>query len=128
MSPLRFSYVVTLDCNDPKGLAPFWAQALHYRANPFHPPYLTLTDPNDRSPELVLQQVPEPKRGKNRMHLDLFVDDIEHEAARLIELGATRLSGRPLSGPTGDSWIVMADPDGNEFCVCQGDLSTLEGS
>ena len=127
MSPLRFSYVATLDCNDPQALAPFWAEALHYRANFFHPPYLTLTDPTGRSPELVLQHVPEPKQGKNRMHLDLFVDDIEREAARLIALGARRLSAGTLSGPTGDTWIVMADPDGNELCVCQGDLSTLEG-
>jgi predicted enzyme related to lactoylglutathione lyase len=122
----KFAYVATLDCNDPEALAPFWAEALHYRANPFHPPYLTLTDPRGKSPELVLQQVPEPKRVKNRMHLDLFVDDMEREAERLQKLGARRLSSEPFTGSTGDRWIVMADPAGNEFCVCYGDLATLE--
>lgn len=125
---MGFSYVVTLDCADPERLAPFWANALHYRANPYHAPYLTLSDPLGKSPELVLQKVPEPKRGKNRMHLDLFLGDIQDAARRMESLGARRLSPEPLTGPTGDRWIVMADPDGNEFCVCQGDITTLEGS
>ena len=123
---MGFAYFVTLDCADPEGLAGFWAEALHYRPNPFHPPYLTLTDPQRKSPELVLQRVPEPKRGKNRMHLDLFVNDIEDEAQRLQRLGARRLSAEPFTGSTGDRWIVMADPEGNEFCVCHGDITTLE--
>jgi len=121
-----FAFVVTLDCADPHRLAPFWAEALRYHANPYQAPYLTLTDPTGRSPELVLQKVPEPKQGKNRMHLDLFGNDIEAEARRMESLGARRLSKEPVLGPTGDRWIVMADPDGNEFCVCQGDVTTLE--
>jgi predicted enzyme related to lactoylglutathione lyase len=121
-----FAYVATLDCSDPERLAPFWAQALHYRANPYHTPYLTLTDPSGKSPGLILQKVPEPKRGKNRMHLDLFLGDIETEARRMQSLGARRLSAEPLTGTTGDRWIVMADPEGNEFCVCEGDITTLE--
>jgi predicted enzyme related to lactoylglutathione lyase len=123
---VKFAYIATLDCADPERLASFWAEALRYRANPFHPPYLTLTDPLGRSPEFVLQKVPEAKQGKNRMHLDLFVDDMEREAHRMEQLGARRLSSEPVTGSTGDRWIVMADPEGNEFCVCQGDLSTLE--
>ena len=123
---MRFAYVVTLDCPDPQRLAPFWAEALHYRANPYHPPYLTLTDPTNKSPELVLQRVPEPKRGKNRMHIDLFGDDIESEAGRMQSLGARRISAQPVTGSSGNRWIVMADPDGNEFCVCEGDITTLE--
>jgi predicted enzyme related to lactoylglutathione lyase len=123
---MRFAYVVTLDSSDPQRLAPFWAEALHYRANPYHPPYLTLTDPTDKSPELVLQKVPEAKRNKNRMHLDLFGDDMEAEARRMQSLGARRISAEPLTGSSGNRWIVMADPDGNEFCVCEGDITTLE--
>ena len=123
---MGFAFVVTLDCADPHRLAPFWAEALRYHANPYHAPYLTLTDPTGRSPELVLQKVPEPKQGKNRMHLDLFGNDIEAEARRMESLGARRLSKEPVLGPTGDRWIVMADPDGNEFCVCQSDVTTLE--
>jgi len=121
-----FAFVVTLDCADPHRLAPFWAEALRYHANPYRAPYLTLTDPTGRSPELVLQKVPEPKQGKNRVHLDLFGNDIEAEARRMESLGARRLSKEPVLGPTGDRWIVMADPDGNEFGVCQGHVTTLE--
>ena len=123
---MSFAFVATLDCADPQRLAAFWAEALHYRAGRYHHPYLVLSDPNRRSPELVLQKVPEPKQGKNRMHLDLFGADIEGEAQRMESLGARRISNAPVSGPTGDRWIVMADPEGNEFCVCQGDITTLE--
>jgi predicted enzyme related to lactoylglutathione lyase len=123
---MGFAFVVTLDCADPERLAPFWAEALHYRAHRYHAPYLMLTDPTGKSPELVLQKVPEPKRGKNRMHLDMFGDDIEREARRMESLGARRISKEPVNGPTGDRWIVLADPDGNEFCVCQGEIATLE--
>ena len=123
---MGFAFIVTLDCADPERLAPFWAEALGYRSNRYHAPYLTLSDPLGKSPELVLQKVPELKRGKNRMHLDLFVSDIETEVSRMERLGARRMSPAPLTGPTGDRWIVMADPDGNEFCVCVGDITTLE--
>ena len=123
---MSFSYVVTLDCADPERLAGFWAEALHYRANPYDPPYLTLTDPGRKSPELILQKVPEPKRAKNRMHLDLFGPDIEQESRRMESLGARRLSVEPLTGTTSNRWIVMADPEGNEFCVCEGDITTFE--
>jgi predicted enzyme related to lactoylglutathione lyase len=122
---MNFSYIATLDCADPERLATFWASALHYRAGRYHHPYLVLSDPSRKSPELVLQKVPEPKRGKNRMHLDLFGPDIEQEARRMEALGARRISIEPISGPTGDRWIVLADPEGNEFCVCEGDVATL---
>ena len=122
---MKFSYLATLDCADPERLAPFWAQALHYRPGRYHHPYLVLSDPSQQSPPLVLQKVPEPKRGKNRMHLDLFSPDMEQEARRMQALGARRISEEPVSGPTGDRWIVMADPEGNEFCVCQGDVAAL---
>lgn len=123
---MNFSYVTTLDCADPQQLAIFWAEALHYRAGAYHHPYLVLSDPSGKSPAFVLQKVPEPKQGKNRMHLDLFGPDIEAEARRMERLGARRISTEPVSGPTGDRWIVMADPEGNEFCVCQGDIATLQ--
>jgi predicted enzyme related to lactoylglutathione lyase len=63
--------------------------------------------------------VPEDKVAKNRMHLDIDTDDIEAEAARLEGLGATRVAAQPLH-EHGTSWILMADPEGNEFCVCDG--------
>jgi len=122
---MPFSYVATLDCADPERLAAFWAEALQYRSGTYQAPYLVLRDPSGKSPELVLQKVPEPKQGKNRMHLDLFGPDIEAEARRMQGLGARRISAEPVSGPSGDRWIVMADPEGNEFCVCQGDVAAL---
>lgn len=68
---------------------------------------------------LVLQGVPEPKAGKDRMHLDIVVDDIEPEMARLRNLGAARLDADVQS--FGDTkWVRMADPEQNEFCVCTG--------
>ena len=68
-------------------------------------------------PKLLLQRVPEPKAGKNRMHLDLHTPDIEAEAARLEGLGARRLEPDAMD-EHGSKWVLMADPDGNEFCVC----------
>lgn len=66
---------------------------------------------------ILFQQVPEPKTVKNRLHLDLHVglDHLDAEAERLEALGATRAGERRTEGPA--QWIVMQDPEGNEFCV-----------
>ena len=117
---------MTLDCADPERLAPFWAAALHYRTHPYHAPYLSLTPARGDGLELILQKVPEPKSGKNRMHLDLFEGDMAAEVRRMESLGARRISAVPVLGPSGNQWIVMADPEGNESCVCQGDIKALE--
>jgi predicted enzyme related to lactoylglutathione lyase len=106
-----------LDCADPKALAPFWAAALRYVTVGAVDNYTLLTPDGRDGPNLLLQQVPEAKAGKNRMHLDLHVPDIEAEAARLVALGAQRLESS-ASSEHGSTWIRMADPDGNEFCVC----------
>jgi predicted enzyme related to lactoylglutathione lyase len=67
----------------------------------------------------MLQRVPEPKAAKNRMHLDIHVADIDAEAARLETLGARRVSRSPCE-ESGTRWHLMADPEGNELCVCDG--------
>jgi predicted enzyme related to lactoylglutathione lyase len=110
--------VLILDCNDLDREAAFWAAALRYREVHRSEPYLVLMPEEGEGNGLVLQlqRVPEPKQGKNRLHLDLHVDDVGPELERLVELGA-----RPLSEPTVESgfrWRVMADPEGNEFCIC----------
>lgn len=110
---MRLLYV--LDCADAEALAGFWAGALGFRRGRFHPPYLRLTDPGRRWPDLLLQQVPEPKSGKNRMHLDIQVNEIEPELARLRGLGATVLV--EPHDDVGYLTAVLADPQGNEFCV-----------
>jgi predicted enzyme related to lactoylglutathione lyase len=71
------------------------------------------------SPKLLLQKVAESKTVKNRMHLDIETADIDAEAARLEELGARRVASDAMS-EHGSRWCLMADPEGNEFCVCDG--------
>jgi predicted enzyme related to lactoylglutathione lyase len=114
---------VVIDTQDPEGLAPFWRQALGYRAAGEPGGYGVLAPAaDDRSagrPTLVLQRVAEPRSGKNRLHLDLHVDDVTAETARLTALGAT-VVGPPVTellAAAGIWWQVMADPHGNEFCL-----------
>ncbi len=68
---------------------------------------------------LLLQAVPEAKAGKNRMHLDIVVDDIETEVHRLRSLGAHRLD-EIVQSFGGTQWVRMADPEQNEFCISTG--------
>ena len=110
---------LVLDCAEPKKLAEFWRDALDYR-DYYTDANVAVLVPNEGiSSPLVLQGVPEPKAGKNRMHLDIVVDDIEPEIARLQALGAQRLDEGVQS--LGDTlWVRMSDPEDNEFCVCTG--------
>jgi predicted enzyme related to lactoylglutathione lyase len=110
---------LVLDCADPERLAPFWSAALGYAHLGSAGGYALLAPEDGRGPNLVLQQVPEPRVAKNRMHVDLHTPDIEAEATRLVELGASRLQPEQLE-EHGMRWVLMADPEGNEFCVCDG--------
>jgi predicted enzyme related to lactoylglutathione lyase len=110
---------LVLDCRDPDQLAPFWSAALDYTTAGGAGGYVLLVPAGRPGPHLLLQRVPEARVGKNRMHLDLHTPDIEAEATRLTGLGARRLAAVPLE-EHGSHWIVMADPEGNEFCVCDG--------
>jgi len=115
ITPPAFGLV--LDCQDPTRLAEFWAAALDYVSVGDAGSYTALV-PNARpGPKLLLQHVPEPKQTKNRMHLDIETPDIEAEAARLEALGASRVQPGQIS-EHGTTWILMTDPEGNEFCVC----------
>ncbi|MFI7388423.1 VOC family protein [Streptomyces sp. NPDC049813] len=121
--------VVTLDCGDTEAQAAFWLAALaplNYRRGFDGPPYVSLVGPAP-APTLLLQHVPEPKQGKNRMHLDLDFGtaDLASEVSRLERLGATRLSEARTEH--GFRWIVVADPEGNEFCVFTPPNSTNTG-
>lgn len=109
---------VTIDCSDPESLAAFWAGVFDTQedwrgGNPVQ--YIDLSE-TDASPKLRFQRVPEAKTVKDRIHLDLRVDDIDAAAARVIDLGA-----RPA--PSDDFrefdsvFRVMLDPEGNEFCL-----------
>ena len=109
---------VVLDCADPRQLARFWSAALDYRVLGAAGQWVALVPKEGAKSPLILQGVPEAKNGKNRAHLDIIADDIEAEANRLEALGAARLRG--LQEEHGYRWIPMADPEGNEFCVCEG--------
>ncbi len=110
---------LVLDCADPEGLAAFWGPALGYVRLGAAGNYVLLVDQDGARPKLLLQRVPEPKSAKNRMHLDIVTPDIEAEAARLVGIGARRVTSEPMS-EHGSTWLLMVDPEGNEFCVCDG--------
>ncbi|MFE9251834.1 VOC family protein [Streptomyces sp. NPDC007088] len=118
-APARFKDLA-LDALDHQGLADWWCAALGYVRGPWEPAQETprrprhwpvpITDPAGEGPLIWLNPVPEPKTLKNRLHLDVYGD-----VAALLDLGATRLSAPdPENGVT---WHVLADPEGNEFCV-----------
>ena len=116
---------VTLDCADASVLTRFWTLALGYVDNsPDADPargFAWLKDPRGVGPHLCLLEVPEPKAGKNRMHLDLNVSGAGTPEERWQRVAAevTRLCGAGASVVTafpGDH-VVLADPEGNEFCL-----------
>jgi predicted enzyme related to lactoylglutathione lyase len=109
---------LVLDSRDPQRLAPFWAAALGYQVVVDVDNYVLLMPVDQGGPKLLLQKVPEDKVVKNRMHMDIETPDIETAADELVEMGATRVG--PVVKEHGTSWVVMNDPDGNEFCVCDG--------
>ena len=110
---------LVLDCQDLGLVADFWALALDYqRAGRIYEPCLSLLPRAGSGAELLLQRVPEGKDGKNRLHLDLRTRDLDVEVERLRAAGATVLTSEPLD-EGGWIWHVLADPEGNDFCVLQ---------
>jgi Glyoxalase-like domain len=137
---------VVFDCADPNRLARFWAEALGYKLDDPPAGYQrwedwlrdqgipeerwndasAAADPDGAGPRIYFQRVPEPKTVKNRVHLDLDVsggasvpierrrEQVEAEAERLTGIGATRLRAVEELGVY---WVVMHDPEANEFCV-----------
>lgn len=112
-------FEVVIDCADPKNLAEFWREALGYTELWAADDLVVLVPEGDLDSPVLLQRVPEPKKGKNRVHIDLVAEHVEDEVRRLEVIGASRAHpGIQTYGPT--SWVVMADPAGNEFCVSTG--------
>jgi len=114
---------VVADANDPAGLARFWAAALGWEIGLEEPAEVAVWPPGYNYPDpvalpLVFVPVPEPKTGKNRVHLDLATSSAEHHGAevrRLLDLGAAPVD----IGQGNVAWAVLADPEGNEFCVLE---------
>jgi predicted enzyme related to lactoylglutathione lyase len=113
------TFGLVLDCSDPEKLADFWSAALGYTVLGGAGSYFLLVSGDGNKPKLLLQRVPEAKTAKNRMHLDIVTPDIRQEAVRLKALGARSVSSEAMS-EHGSTWILMEDPEGNEFCVCDG--------
>lgn len=140
------SLQIVFDSVDPDRLAGFWAAALRYEKQPppagyasweaflraMHVPEAewnaasAIVDPEGKGPRIYLQKMDTPKLAKNRLHLDLNVGGggrvplserrprVDAEAERLVRLGATRLR---VESDGEEYWVVMADPEANEFCV-----------
>lgn len=106
-------YTITIDAHDAAALAEFWCQVLDYRVAFSKPDEVGIEPPNDASPAISFAPVPDEKVVKNRVHFDLVPDDQAAEVERLLALGAHRVD----IGQGAVSWVVMADPEGNEFCV-----------
>ena len=106
-------YAVTMDVNDLETCAKFWSQVLGVGILYQNDQYLRLGQKGER-PTLLLQKVPEPHEVKNRAHIDLDVPDLDAAVSRVQELGGNKL--RELN-EYGIKWAVMADPNGNEFCL-----------
>jgi hypothetical protein len=109
---------IAIDCEDAHGLARFWAEALGYRVFEDDDPDEVMIMPPRGVPglRLLFLRVPDGKIVKNRLHLDLRADDQVAEVERLIKLGA-----EPADiGQRDVTWVVLADPEGNEFCILRG--------
>ncbi len=126
--------VLAIDARDVSRVAAFWAAALGWEAWPDPDEGgVSLTPPGSTDssgvagPSIDVMPVPEGKTGKNRLHLDLRADGTTQaeEVDRLLALGATRVDvgQRPEV-----SWVVLADPEGNEFCVLQRSVQEVEAA
>lgn len=102
-----------IDAHDPVELGHWWQRALGWVVANDDPEEFEIRAAQDRLPGLLFQAVPEPKSVKNRLHLDFRPDDRDAEVRRLVDLGATHVD----IGQGEQSWVVLADPEGNEFCV-----------
>lgn len=109
---------ICIDAADPAGLASFWEAALGWRRTEEDPDEVALEPPggggDGARPDLVFLRVDDRRLVKNRLHLDFRPDDQMSEVARLEDLGARTVDVG--QGPE-STWVVMADPEGNEFCV-----------
>ncbi|MCJ1673874.1 MULTISPECIES: VOC family protein [unclassified Rathayibacter] len=109
---LSFEEII-VDCTDFRALGHWWQGALGWDIVDEDDEGIELLPASGRGPSLLFLDVPERKTVKNRLHLDFVPDDQAAEVDRLIALGATRID----VGQGEQSWVVLADPEGNEFCI-----------
>ncbi len=121
----RFTELI-IDCAEPNRLADFWAAVLDYRITEKDDDSVYIEGPDGAGPGLLFTVVPEGKSVKNRLHIDVNPVDRDQadEVDRLIELGARRID----IGQGNPTWVVLADPEGNEFCVLRSRVDPLVSS
>ncbi len=110
---------ICVDCNDPATLGRWWAELLGWRITYEEPDEVVLepaagSREDGISPDIIFLKVPEPKTVKDRIHIDLRPDDQAAEVARAEALGARRVD---VGQSESDTWVVLADPEGNELCI-----------
>lgn len=105
---------IMIDCHDPEALIDFWGQILGIEAEQRYPNYIFGSKIPGNHIRLAFQRVPEDKTVKNRLHLDLSHKEPEALIAKVVTLGGSRVEDHEVSG---FHWTVLADPEGNEFCV-----------
>jgi hypothetical protein len=120
--PSRFYHLV-IDCRDPRAQARFWSAALDQPVLLEEDGEVIVGADPDTYPGLCFLAVPGAKTVKNRLHIDLNPDDQDAEVARLEALGARRVD---IGQGPDVSWVVLADPEGNEFCVLAPHQSLIE--
>lgn len=107
-------YTVVIDAKDPARLARWWAQVLDYQVVYETTNEVGIAPDENTYPGIAFIAAPQAKNGKNHIHIDLNPDDRDAEVERLVNMGARRVhTGHHDSA----SWIVLCDPEGNEFCV-----------
>ncbi len=132
---MRRSLQLYFDAEHPEQLLRFWCEVLGYDLEPLSAAaraeleamsldpddsgrlFAAAIDPAGVGPRLLAQRVPEGKAAKNRLHLDVHVEsieEVEQEVRRLVALGAAYQSTHDEHG---SHWVVLTDPEGNEFCV-----------
>jgi hypothetical protein len=124
---------VAIDCRNAFQLSEWWKQVLGYvdlADDPNEPGHVecVIVPPDDAGARLIFVEVPDDKTGKNRLHLDLRPDaptTRDEEVARVLALGAEQYDDRRT--PDGKGWVVLTDPEGNEFCILRG-LAELHAS
>jgi len=107
-------YSVAVDAADPARLARWWAEVLDFHIVDEDPDEVAIAPEKNAYPNLIFLSVPDEKTVKNRLHFDLNPDDQEAEVERLVDMGARRVDVGQGDDVT---WVVLADPEGNEFCV-----------
>jgi catechol 2,3-dioxygenase-like lactoylglutathione lyase family enzyme len=105
---------VTIDCADPNRMAEFWSGVLDVPVQGTFGAFVILERPLDGGPQVILQRVPEAPAGKNRVHVDLTGEPRSDAVPRLIALGASVVAEHEVPGLV---WTVLADREGNQFCV-----------